>query len=306
MTTLGQEEHATMHNRTSRFVPTRLARAALLAVSALLPFAAQAHMTWLLPNANHVTGKEPVVSVDAAVSEDLFAFSRGLKLEAVRITAPDGTDVQAENRSSARHRDSFDFKLLKNGTYRISNVSRSMSASYKLGGETKRFRGSQEAFDKEVPPQAEVTAASVSVNRLLTFVSKEDPGSPKFVPEGDGLELVPLDPVTDLSNGDSSRFRLLLDGKPLPESSITLLREGNRYRYKLGEVLIKSDAKGEFSVAWTEAGRYWLGVNHGGRPPAPAGAAASGAAPVALPEAGTRQAPLKRASLSATFEVLPK
>jgi uncharacterized GH25 family protein len=303
--TFGQEELA-MHNRTSRFVPPRLARAALLAVSVLLPLAAHAHMTWLLPNASQVTGKDPVVSVDAAVSEDLFIYSRGLKLEAVRITGPDGADVEAENRSSARHRDSFDFKLLKNGTYRVSNVGRSMTATYKLGGETRRFRGSLEAFSKEVPAQAEVTAAAVSVNRLLTFVSKEEPGSLKFVPEGEGLELVPLDPVTDLSNGDSSRFRLLLDGKPLPEASITLLREGNRYRYKLGEVLIKSDAKGEFSIAWSEAGRYWLGVNHGGRPPAPAAAAASGTAPVAAVEAGTRELPLKRASLSATFEVLPK
>jgi hypothetical protein len=55
----------------------------------------------------------------------------------------------------------------------------------------------------------------------------------------------------------------------------------------MGEIALKTDAAGEFSVAWPEAGRYWLGVSHGGRPPGGPG--------------GSR-----RESYSATFEVLPK
>lgn len=278
----------------------------LLLVGALLPLAAQAHMTWLLPNAAQVSGKEPVVTVDAAISEDLFVFERALKLETLRITGPAGVNVEPDNRSAARHRESFDLKLVKDGTYRISHTSQSVLASYQQGGETKRFRGTPEAFAKEVPAQVELLGLARTFNRHQTFVSKEEPGTLSFSPEGQGMELIPLGPVTDLSDGDNTRFRLLLDGKPLPDATLRLLREGNRYRYKMGEVTVKSDAKGEFGITWAEPGRYWLGANHGERPTNPAPAASATAGMPTGMAGGTRDKPLQRASLSATFEVRPK
>lgn len=269
----------------------RLAPLALAA--ALLPLSAQAHMTWILPNTAQLSGKDPVVAIDAAVSEDLFNFERALKLDTVRITAPDGKPVEPENRVSSRHRESFEVKLTQDGTYRISNVGQALMASYKQGGETKRFRGTQAAFAKDVPADAEITAFSLMSNRQQTFVSKEEPGKLQFAPEGDGLEVLPLAPVTDLSHGDKTRFRLLLDGKPVADAQIKILRDGNRYRYKLGEAGVKTDAQGEFTIDWTEPGRYWIGASVG---------------PERGPNmpTGTREAPVKRASVSATFEVLPK
>ena len=85
----------------------------------------------------------------------------------------------------------------------------------------------------------------------------------------------------------------MLDGKPAADVQLKLIREGNRYRYKFGEVELKSDAKGEFTVEWAEPGRYFIGASTGPArgPNAPA---------------GTREAPVQRASVSATFEVLPK
>lgn len=275
-----------------RFTP-RLASLALAA--ALLPLTVQAHITWLLPNQTQFgAGREaPVAAFDAAVSEDLFNFERALKLDTLRITGPDGKPLEAENRVASRHRESFELKLPLNGTYRISNVSQAIMGSYKQGGETKRFRTTQATLAKDVPADAEITGFAVTTARQQTFVTKEDPSKFTFAPEGTGLELLPLGQVTDLSHGDSTRFRLLLDGKPLPGATLRLLREGNRYRYKQGEEALKSDDKGEFAVKWTEPGRYLIGANVGDRP-APG-----------QPQ-GTREAPLQRASLSATFEVLPK
>ncbi|UXH78174.1 DUF4198 domain-containing protein [Roseateles amylovorans] len=273
-------------------IVSRLAPLAL-AIAAALPLSAQAHMTWLLPNKAAFDGKEPVASFDAAVSEDLFNFERALKLDTLRITAPDGKAVDAENRSSGRHRESFDVKLTQDGTYRISNVSQALMGSYKQGSETKRFRSTPATLVKDVPADAEITAMTLMTNRQQTFVSKEEPGKVAFAPEGNGLELLPLGPVTDLSHGDKTTFRLLLDGKPAADIPVKLLREGNRYRYKLGEIEVRTDAKGEFTVAWTEAGRYFIGAN--------AGPARGPNAPT-----GTREAPVQRASVSATFEVLPK
>lgn len=267
----------------------------LALVAALLPLAAHAHQTWLLPNQTQFSaGREaPVAAFDAAVSEDLFIFERGLKLDTLRITGPDGQPLEAENRTSSRHRESFELQLPLDGTYRVSHVSQAIMGAYKAGGETKRFRTTQANLAKDVPADAEITSFVVTVARQQTFVSREQPGKLAFAPEGHGLELLPLGPVTDLSHGDRTRFVLLLDGKPLPGATLRLLRDGNRYRYKLGEEALKSDDKGELMVTWTEPGRYLIAANVGERP-APG-----------QPQ-GTRDKPLQRASLAATFEVLPK
>lgn len=271
---------------TNRLAPLALA-------AALLPLSAHAHLSWLVANQTQFSGKEPVASFDAAVSEDLFIFERGLKLDTLRITGPDGKPLEAENRASSRHRESFDFKLTQDGTYRVSNVSQALMGAYKQGSETKRFRTTQANFAKDVPADAELTSLAMTTTRQQTFVSKEDAGKVAFAPEGQGLELLPLGPVTDLSHGDTTRFRLVLDGKPLPNATLRLLRDGNRYRYKIGEEALKSDDKGEFAVTWTEPGRYLIGASFGARP-------------AAGQSQGTREAPLQRASLTATFEVLPK
>jgi uncharacterized GH25 family protein len=274
----------------------------LLSLAALLPTAAHAHRTWLLPSATVVSGKEPQVSVDAAVSEDLFEYdTNSLALDGLSIVAPDGSKLSAENLGTTRRRSSFDVKLTQPGTYRIVNFSETAMASYKVGGETKRWRGNLDALAKDVPANAEELQVTRMQNRVETYVTndnksdnkadnKTDPKTSKaFTPQGSGLELIPLTTPTDLSAGDSSSFRLLLDGKPASDLDVTILRGGNRYRYKMGEIALKTDAQGQFSVKWPEAGRYWIGASAGGRGPG-----------------GTAAQPARRASLSATVEVLPQ
>ena len=273
-------------------------RLALLAVGALLSLSAQAHRPWLLPSATLVDGAAPVVSVDAAISEDLFEFDAfPLNLDALRVTAPDGSAVPTDARTEARRRVTFDVKLTQKGTYRIAGVTDTAMASWKVNGETRRWRGAPAALAAEVPADAQDLQLSRQLARAETFVTNERPSALPAAVTGDGLELVPLSTPTDLSVGDSTRFRLLLDGQPVAGVDVTLLRGGNRYRYRMGEIALRTDAAGEFSVAWPEAGRYWLGASHGGRPPGGAAPAASASAPVA---------PVRRESYSATFEVLPK
>jgi len=265
-------------------------RALIATAATLASFSAAAHHPWLLPSQTLVDGKEGVVAIDAAATEDLFEFdTRGLPLDGLAITAPDGSNVAptAVNTTS-RHRSSFELTLTQPGTYRIANLSQGVMVSYKQGGETKRFRGTAEAWEKERPEKAEDVRVTKFASRVETFVAREKPSDKPFAPAGQGLELIPLDAPVDLSDGDRTRFRLLFDGQPLADAAVSLLRGGNRYRYKMGELTLKSDAKGEFSVAWPEAGRYWLGVSH--NTPAEA---------VNLP-------PLRRLSYSATLEVRPK
>lgn len=266
------------------------AQATALAAASL---AAHAHHPWLLPTHTVVDNRDGVVAIDAAATEDLFEFDNcGIPLDGLVVTGPDGAAVApGPVNTASRHRTSVELKLDKPGTYRIANVSQGVMASYRLGGETRRFRGTAEAWEKEKPAHAEDLRVTHTASRIETFVARERPSDKPFAPVGAGIELIPLDAPVDLSDGDRTRFKVLLDGKPLADAAVSLLRGGNRYRYKMGEQSLRSDANGEFAITWAEAGRYWLGVNHS----VPAPGATDPKAP-----------PLRRASYTATLEVRPR
>ena len=60
----------------------------------MLSASAHAHRTWLLPSATVLSGKEQWVTVDAAVSNDLFYFEHNpLQLDNLSVVAPDGSSV---------------------------------------------------------------------------------------------------------------------------------------------------------------------------------------------------------------------
>ena len=68
------------------------------ALAAALPFSALAHKAWLLPSQTVIAGNAPWITVDGAVSNDLFYFNHvPLRLESLVITAPDGSTVQPQN-----------------------------------------------------------------------------------------------------------------------------------------------------------------------------------------------------------------
>ena len=273
----------------------------LLVAAAILPGAAMAHRTFLIASAGQVDGKEPWVTFDAAVAEDLFEFgANAVKLDGLKITAPDGTTVNAENPFTGKLRSTFDLKLAQQGTYRVAIVSESVMGSYKIGNETKRVRsGTAESFAKEVPEGATDVKTTTTLGRLETFVTAGKANDTALKPTNAGLELVPVTPTTDYAPGQPARFKFLLDGKPLPDLTVSIVPGGVRFRGVLNEQVAKTDAKGEFSVKWNFAGLYALMASY---PPRPAPAAqAEGGAPLQPPEQ-----PSKRFTYTGTLEVLPE
>lgn len=60
-----------------------------LALAVCLPLSAQAHRAWMLPSATVLSGEDPWVTVDAAVSNDLFYFEHfPLQLEGIGKPLP--------------------------------------------------------------------------------------------------------------------------------------------------------------------------------------------------------------------------
>lgn len=263
--------------------------ALVLALAAVLPITASAHKAWLLPSQTVVAGESPWITVDAAVSNDLFYFNHvPLRLDSLAIVAPDGSTVAAQNPATGKYRSVFDVQLVQQGTYKIGVLNNSLTASWQENGKPKRWRGSAENFAAEVPTDASELKVSQSISRVETFVTNGTPSDTALKPGGIGLELVPITHPNDLFAGEEAKFRFQIDGKPAGGLDVEIIRGDTRYRNAQDEIKTTTDGNGEFSVTWPEAGMYWLDVS-------------SVDDTVTMPQATQR-----RLGYVATLEVLPQ
>ncbi|TCI00464.1 DUF4198 domain-containing protein [Roseococcus sp. SYP-B2431] len=238
-------------------------RRLLLAAMVALPIGtAQAHRSWMMPSATVLSGNDPWVTVDAAVSNDLFYFEHfPMQLDGLAIMAPDGSQVTAENQSRGRYRSTFDFRLTQAGTYRASVAGGGLSASWREGGQQKRWRGTREAFAREVPQNAENLRVTLSQRRVEFFVTRGAPNDRVLQPLNEGLEMVPVTHPNDLVAGEPARFRLLLDGRPAAGVDVEVVPGGNRYRDAVNDQKVKTGEDGVFEIRWAGPGMHWIGAS---------------------------------------------
>ena len=264
-------------------------RLALLLFALALPGSAQAHRAWLLPSATVLSGSEGWVTIDAAVSNDLFFFEHNpLRLDDLVVIGPGGLKLDPQNQSTGRLRSTFDVQLTAPGTYRFAVTSDGVFAQYKQGGEQKRWRGRPEDIAKEIPQDAEELKITQSQRRLETFATLGSPDEAALKPTGVGLEMEPLTHPNDLVVGDEAKFKLLLDGKPAADIEVSVVRGGIRYRDDLGETVVKTGADGGFAITWPEPGMYWLEAS------------------VTDDKVTVSQAKERRTNYAVTLEVLPE
>ncbi len=265
---------------------------AAFAAATLLSLApsAFAHKAWLLPSQTVIAGESPWISVDAAVSNDLFYLNHvPLRLDGLVITAPDGSQVQPQNPATGKFRSVFDLELTQTGTYRLSVINSGLMASWKQAdGKPKRWRGDEAAFATEVPKDAPELQVSQQLGRVETFVTNGAPNQTALKPSGKGLELVAVTHPNDLFAGEAAKFKLQIDGKPAAGLEVEIIRGATRYRNSQDEIKVTTDAQGNFSVTWPEAGMYWLEATTQDN------------------KTSVKQAKQRRLSYVATLEVLPQ
>lgn len=234
---------------------TTLKRISLLSLLAMaLP--AQAHKLWLLPS--HTSVSEPQwVTVDASISNDIFAVERAYPLDYLQVTGPDGQAATVENLLKGHRRSVFDVNLDKPGSYRIAVANPGYFLMYQVNGESQRARGmNADKLLAELPKNAsDVTLIEVH-NRLETVVTL---GAPTAIQStGKGMELEMLTHPNDLYAGETAQWRLLVDGKPASGVEMELVPGGTRYRDSQDNWTVISDDKGMLSITWPAAGRYYL------------------------------------------------
>ena len=237
--------------------------AAGAALTALVTVPASAHRQWMMPSSTVVSGDDVWVTVDAAVSNDLFYFEhQPMRLDAMKAWAPDGTEAAIENKSTGRYRSTFDVHLTQNGTWRIASVADMLMGSYDLNGKTERLpRGTTAAnLAERVPAGATNVKTAEANNRNEIFVTVGEPTTTLFKPVGKGIELVPVTHPNDLIAGETATFQFLFDGKPTAGLPVTVIHGGIRYRDQLGQMDLTTGADGKVEVTWAEPGMYWLNV----------------------------------------------
>jgi uncharacterized GH25 family protein len=244
---------------------------------------------WMVPSATVISSGDAWVTVDAAVSNDLYYPDHfPAQLDQLVITAPDGSTVKPENAATGKYRSTFDVAVPQKGTYRLALVNQGLFANYELDGQKKRWRGKAADLKEAIPANAKNVQVSEMASRVETFITQGSPSSGALKSTGKGLELVPVSQPNDLMAGEKATFQLLLDGKPASNLKVIAINGATRYRNAQDEMDTTTDKDGKFSFTWPAAGMYWVNASTEDE------------------HTAVKEARRRRLAYTATLEVLPQ
>ncbi|MDF2493867.1 DUF4198 domain-containing protein [Sphingomonas sp.] len=250
--------------------------------AATLAAPAMAHRQWLLPSTTTLSDTNQYVTVDAAVSNDLFYPDHvAMRPEQIKVWAPDGTTGTIENAATGRHRTTFDVKVDKPGTWKIGTEMSSAMGSFKLNGEEWRVGGRRGppppaataaggmapqgrprvrsvATPAEIPAGATDVRLTEMMSQNATFVTAGPPSEGVFKPIGKGLEFQPITHPGALVADEEGQFRFLVDGKPAAGVKVTVVPGSKKFREAEGAQELVTGADGVLRVSWPVPGMYWM------------------------------------------------
>ncbi|WP_020209555.1 DUF4198 domain-containing protein [Gilvimarinus chinensis] len=230
-----------------------------------LPMAAEAHRFWVLPAATVLSGDDPWVTVDAAVSNDIFYFNHfPLKAHFLTVVKPGRSNGEMLNVSEGKHRTTFDLNLTEEGTYKVLMDSSGLRASWETEDGQRKFwpgRGEKPEpgdFEKKVPKQAKNLKVSHSSTKLEAFITAGKPTDTVLALNNQGLEMKASIHPNDLFTGEAVELQFFMDGDAVEGVELVIIPDGMRYRDSQEAIELTTDSNGKVSVEWPHAGRYWL------------------------------------------------
>lgn len=156
----------------------------------LMTASTSAHRQWMLPSTSVLSGQDQWISVEAAISNDLFFPNHhALGLDLIKAQAPDGSALELQSATEGKIRSSFELKLEGEGTYRIISDASRFFARWEENGEPKRWRGFKEDVAEEGILEKPGVQLGNNSSRVETYVTSGAPTQEILQPSGQGLEL---------------------------------------------------------------------------------------------------------------------
>jgi hypothetical protein len=253
------------------------------AVAAALASPASAHRAWLLPSTTTLAGTSEFVTVDAAISNDLFYPDHfPMNPEQVTVWTPDGSEGKLENPATGRYRSTFDVKIDKPGTWKIGTQRSAIMGSFKVNGEDWRLGGRGRPMGAPgaggpggpggAPARSVATVADIPANATdvklveslsanYIYITADAPTKTVFTPTGKGLEIDPISHPDELVSNEEGQFRFLIDGKPAAGVKVTVVPGSKKYREAEEAQELTTGADGVLHIKWPVAGMYWINAS---------------------------------------------
>lgn len=255
--------------------------------------AAAAHTPYLKPTT--FGPDRAFVTVEAAMSENAFVPDFPIRTVGdYWVTGPTGIASKADAVTSLKEFAAIEVSLPTEGTYRISTGERPARTTkwVKVDGAWKMVRSAgpgparppeaaprpaqagrpaePSRFIEEagIPPGAEIVT-SQGFSRVETYVSRGAPTREALKPTGQGLELEPITHPNEIFTGEAFKFRLLMDGMPLPGAAFNIVRGGDAYVESRYAFAGKTDTAGGGVVTFAQPGVYLLEASYPARSDAP-------------------------------------
>ena len=229
----------------------------------LLAEAALAHNVWIRPSSTQLSGDKDYVTIDGGGADFPFDVNhRGRPADGLHAYDPRGKEIEKENLMVGKLRTSYDAKLTQQGTHRFTDELHFIQFNYDDGGKSVRWRGSPEKYQKETPmaDKKREKYKQLTLN-TETFVTLGEPTADAIKPSAKGLDLEYLTHPNELYAGETAKFRVVYDGKPLANARVRLAKDGMRYRTH-DFIEMKSDKDGKLTIDWPGPGMYWISAEH--------------------------------------------
>ncbi len=248
----------------------------------------QAHGRWIVPSHTVLSGDTPeYVVFDISISNEIFkpdyalggypeekinnidakprkapqAIKVVMDSSRLQVLKPDGSKQSDYAIVDFHRKSSVAAKLDLSGTYRINLVQNPTYVTWFNDVDDSLHRLFGKAIDLKglLPKGAKNIRTTKLVNTIETYITRNDISFTALKTKGEGIEVKYSSHPNELFVGETFRFKVLSNGKPINSVvSAHLIRQNTRYRNDREDILLKQDKSGEVSVKWQKPGLYLL------------------------------------------------
>lgn len=251
-----------------------LLAAATLAASGLLFNSALAHQAYLAPLSHQVYGEH--VLLHAGVTDYFFVPEHAIDAKFFAVS-PQGQVSEVAHTHKLESTLIAEAQTKDAGSYYFYAISERASTLAQKDGKWLSVRDMP--ADKAPPadkrkfllksevPAGAPTVDTKTINKLTTFVNKEQASGAAKLAQPQGFELAFSQSPAQQTAKDALSFTTLLDGKPVAGVELKLIEtdkpldDATKHSYS-------SDANGRVSIALPKAGAYLLTASHAPKPDA--------------------------------------